>query len=105
VLEWLSGIANSLPHARATQLLVNPYSRRLDEVRASRLFTFVAGEMPRAIIDLHKPEASPNDYVLWGEFSRKSEATVLEELKKRYPDRDFQLFDMCSSVGRIRMDG
>ena len=85
-------------------LLVNPYSRRLDDVHASRLFTFAAGEMPWAIIDLHKLEASANDYVLWGEFSRKAEATVLEELKKRYPDRDFQLFDMCSSIGRIRMD-
>lgn len=87
-----------------TQLLVNPYSRRLDDVRASRLFTFVAGERPRAIIDLHHLETSANDYVLWGEFSRKAEATVLAELKKRYPDRDFQFFDVTSSIGHIRMD-
>jgi len=29
---------------------------------------------------------------------------VLAELKKRYPDRDFQLFDMISSIAHIRVD-
>lgn len=86
------------------QLLVNPYSRRLDDVRASLLFTFVAAETPGAIIDLHQLETSASNYVLWGEFSRKDEATVLAELKKRYPDRDFQLFDMVSSIGHFRVD-
>lgn len=60
------------------QILVNPYSRRLDDVRASRLFTFVAGNNPSAIIDLHRLETPASGYVLWGEFSRKDEATVLD---------------------------
>ena len=86
------------------QLLVNPYSRRIDDVRASRLVTAAAGNKPGAIIDLHRLETPENGYVLWGEFSRKCEATVLAELKKLYPDRDFQFFDMKSSIGHIRMD-
>ncbi len=85
------------------RLLVNPYSRRLADVRASRLFTFVAGAKPSAIIDLHHA-APPAGYVLWGDFSRKDEATVLAELKKRYPDCDFQLSDMISSIGHVRVD-
>jgi len=87
-----------------SQLLVNPYSRRLDEVRASRLFAFTAHNKPRAIIDLHRLETPASGYVLWGDFSRKDDATVLAELKKRHPDSDFQLFDMMSSIGHIRMD-
>ncbi len=86
------------------QLLVNPYSRRLDEVRASRLFAFTAHNKPREIIDLHRLETPASGYVLWGDFSRKDDATVLAELKKRHPDSDFQLFDMMSSIGHIRMD-
>jgi len=86
------------------RLLVNPYSRRLDDVRASRLVAAVAEREPGAIIDLHRLETPEKGYVLWGDFSRKCEETVLAELKKLYPDRDFQLFDMKSSIGRIRMD-
>lgn len=86
------------------QLLINPYSRRIDDVRASRLVTAAAANKPGAIIDLHRLETPENGYVLWGEFSRKHEATVLAELKKLYPDRDFQFFDMRSSIGHIRMD-
>ncbi len=86
------------------QLLVNPYSRRLDDVRASRLFTFTAGNKPQAIIDLYRLETPARGYVLWGDFSRKNEARVLAELKKGHPDRDFQFFDMTSSIGHIRMD-
>lgn len=85
------------------RLLVNPYSCRLSDGRASRLVTFVAGTTPSAIIDLHHV-APPAGYVLWGDFSRKDEGPVLAELKKRYPDRDFQLFDMISSIGHIRVD-
>ena len=91
------------PEDRA-QLLVNPYSCRLDDVRASRLFAFTAGNNPHAIIDLHRLETPASGYVLWGDFPRKDEATVLAELKKRHPDRDFQLFDITSSIGHIRMD-
>lgn len=86
------------------QLLVNPYSRRLGDVRTSRLVTAVAGNKPGAIIDLHRLKTPENGYVLWGEFSRKHEATVLAALKKLYPDRDFQFFGMKSSIGHIRMD-
>lgn len=85
------------------RLLVNPYSRRLGDVRASRLFTFVAGTTPSAIVDLHQL-FPPAGYVLWGDFSRKEEATVLAELKKRYPNSDFQLFDMMSSIGHTWLD-
>ena len=86
------------------QLLVNPYSRRLDEVRASRLFAFTAHNKPRAIIDLHRLETPASGYVLWGDFSRKDDRTVLAELEKRYPDSDFQFFDMRSSIGHVWMD-
>ena len=87
-------------HAR---LLVNPYSRRLAEVRTSRLVTFVAANTPRALIYVHQI-APPAGYVLFGDFSRKDEAIVVAELKRRYPDCDFQLFDMTSSIGHIRVD-
>jgi hypothetical protein len=90
--------------ADRAQLLVNPYSHRLDDVRGSRLYTFMAGERPGAILDLHRIEASETDYVLWGDFSRKHEATVLAELKKRHPGRDFQFFDMTSSIAHVRVD-
>lgn len=86
------------------RLLVNPYSHRLAEVRASRFFTFIASATPGAIIDMHHI-SPPEGYVLFGDFPRKDEATVLAEMKRRYPDRDFQFFDMISSIGRIRVDG
>jgi hypothetical protein len=86
------------------QLLLNPYSRRLDDVRASRLVTAVAANKPGAIIDLHRLKTPEHGYVLWGKFLRKDDAAVLTELKKVYPDRDFQLSDMKSRVGRIRID-
>jgi len=85
------------------RLLINPYSRRLAEVRASRLFTFIRSSTPGAIIDPHHI-SPPAGYVLFGDFSRRDEATVLAELKRCYPDRDFQLFDMISSIGRTRVD-
>ena len=85
------------------RLLVNPYSRRLAEVRTSRFFTFIASSTPGAIIDAHHI-SPPAGYVLFGDFSRRDEASVLAELKTRYPDRDFQFFDMTSSIGRIRVD-
>ena len=85
------------------RLLVNPYSLRLAEVRASRFFTLIANSTPGAIIDAHNI-SPPAGYVVFGDFSRRDEATVLAELKMRYPDRDFQLFDMISSIGRIRVD-
>jgi hypothetical protein len=87
-------------HAR---LLVNPYSRRLADVRASRLFTVISNATPGAIIDVHRI-SPPAGYVLFGDFPRRDEAVVLAELKGRYPDRDFQLFDMISSIGRVRLD-
>jgi hypothetical protein len=90
------------PQNRA-RLLVNPYSPRLSEVRASALFTFIADTTPGAIIDVQRIEP-PAAYVLFGDFSRKNEATVQAELKKRYPDRDFQLFNMISSIGQVRVD-
>jgi hypothetical protein len=86
------------------QLLVNPYSRRLDDVRASRIVAVVAGNKLGEIIDLHRLETPTNGYVLWGDFSRKDEASGLAELKKLYPDCDFQFFDMKSSIGYLRMD-
>lgn len=87
-----------------SRLLVNPYSVRLDDVRACRLFNSVAETAPGAIIDLHRLKEFTSDYVLPGDFSRRDQATVLAELKKRYPNRDFQLFDMQSNAGYIRMD-
>lgn len=86
------------------QLLVNPYSHRLADVRMSRLVKVVADATPGAVIDLHRLETPQDGYVLWGEFSRKHETTVLAELKKLYPDRDFQFIDMKSVIGRIRVD-
>lgn len=85
------------------RLLVNPFSSRIADVRATRLVAFVAGDTPGAVIDLHRLDTPTNGYVLWGEFCRKDEATVLRELKQRYPDRDFQLFDMTSSIGHVWM--
>jgi hypothetical protein len=85
-------------------LLINPYSKHLDDVRRSRLVTTVAASKPRAIIDLHRLKTPENGYVVWGDFSRAREATVLAELKKRFPDLDFDFFDMKSHIGRVRMD-
>lgn len=82
-----------------SQLLINPYSLRLNEARACRLVRSVAGAAPGAIIDLHNLEDSESDYVLFGDFSRKDEAIVLAELKKAYPNRDFQFFDMQGIAG------
>lgn len=85
------------------RLLVNPYSRRLAEARASRFFTFIAATTPGAIIDV-RHISPPEGYVLFGDFPRKDDAIIHAELKKRYPDRDFQLLDMFSSIGHIRVD-
>lgn len=86
------------------QLIVNPYSRRLADVRTSRLVKAVADAKTGAMIDLHRLETPKDGYVLWGEFSRKQESTVLAELKRLYPDRDFQFFNMKSVIGRIRVN-
>ena len=84
------------------ELLVNPYSLRLEQARACRLYTFAADSTPGAIIDVQRLEESGVDYVLFGDFPRKDEATVLAELKRRYPDRDFQMFDMQGHAGYTR---
>ena len=86
------------------QLIVNPYSRRLADVRTSRLVKTVADAKASAMIDLHRLETPRDGYVLWGEFSRKQESTALAELKRLYPDRDFEFFDMKSVIGRIRVN-
>jgi hypothetical protein len=83
------------------RLLVNPFSLRVADVRATRLVGFVAQDTPAAVLDLHRLDTPTNGYVLWGSFSRKDETTVLRELKGRYPDRDFQPFDMTSSIGHV----
>jgi hypothetical protein len=82
-----------------SHLLVNPYSLRLDEARGCRLFRFVAEAAPGAILDVHELRESGRDYVLFGGFSRKDEAAALAELKGRYPNRDFQFFDMQGIAG------
>jgi hypothetical protein len=84
------------------QLLTNPYSPRLEQARACRLYTFTAATKPGAIIDIQREAESGVDYILFGDFQRGDEAAVLAELKRRYPDRDFQIFDMQSHTGYTR---
>lgn len=50
------------------RLLVNPYSRRLDDVRASRIVAAIEGNKVGEIIDLHRLKTPANGYVLWGKF-------------------------------------
>ena len=85
------------------QLLVNPYSARRDRARASRLFKFVLEAAPGAVVDLETMEESEADYILFGDFSRKDEAVVLEELKRRHPGKEFIFFDIHGLGGYTRV--
>jgi hypothetical protein len=79
------------------QLIVNPFSPRIEHVRASLLFRYFNDR--GAAFDLEQLKPDEHNFVLRAEIDRADEAAVLEELARQNPGHRFAFTQMHSFIG------
>ena len=83
-----------------SQLIINPFSPRADEMRATRLYEFF-GE---GVLDVDRVDSGPDLFVVRGDFPRNEEARTLAVLREQHPELEFQaFFDLQMHRGNIRI--
>jgi hypothetical protein len=79
------------------QLVLNPYSFRLEGVRSSRLFrSFDEGG---AVVDVDRLKLDGHHFAMRSDLDRSDEAAVLEELARQNPGCRFTFSAMQSFTG------